>query len=76
MPQRSSTEMAHVTRDHNPDHEHRSGRFAIHCPYCQAPLDAALTLAELRARHHARPGDAVTAACGHTYRLPQPFPAV
>jgi hypothetical protein len=72
MPQRGSTEMAHVTRDHHA----RSGRFDIRCPACQAPLASPLTLPELRERFHVRPGDAVTAACGATDRLPQPFPAV
>lgn len=71
MAWRGSTEMAHVTREHGG----RPSRFEIRCPYCQTPFDSGLTLPELRERHHARPGDAVIAACGHTYRLPQPFPA-
>ena len=71
MQQRGSTEMAHVTRDHGD----RPSRFTIRCPSCQTPLDTGLTLPELRERHHVRPGDALTAPCGHTYRLPQPFPA-
>ena len=69
--QRGSTEMAHVTRDHGA----RPSRFTIRCPYCQTALDAGLTLPELRERYRVRPGDALTPACGHTYRLPQPFPA-
>lgn len=71
MQQRGSTEMAHVTRDHGD----RPSRFSIHCPICQTPLAVGITVPELQARYQARPGDAVTAACGHTYRLPQPFPA-
>lgn len=71
MQQRGSTEMAHVTRDYGD----RPSRFTIRCPSCRAPLDAGLTLPELRERYHVRPGDALTAPCGHTYRLPQPFPA-
>jgi hypothetical protein len=71
MSQRRPNEMAHVTRDH----EERPTRFVIRCPYCQMPLAAGLTLPDLRAQHHVRPGDALTAGCGHTYRLPQPFPA-
>ncbi len=71
MQERGSTQMAHVTRDHGD----RPSRFSIRCPYCQASLATGLTVSELRDRHHLRPGDAVTPACGHTYRLPQPFPA-
>jgi hypothetical protein len=72
MAQHHGIEFAHITRDHTG----QTRRFHIACPTCQAPLDRALTLAELRARHQVRPGDTLTAACGHTYRLPQPFPAV
>jgi hypothetical protein len=74
MAQRHAIEFAHITRDHT--NQPQTRRFHIACPICQAPLDVGLTLAELRARHQARPGDTLTAACGHTYRLPQPFPAV
>jgi hypothetical protein len=70
--QRGSTEMAHVTGDHGD----RPSRFTIRCPYCQALLDASITLPDLRARHQVHPGDALTAPCGHTYRrLSQPIPA-
>ncbi|MGE0540092.1 MAG: hypothetical protein AB7R89_07915 [Dehalococcoidia bacterium] len=72
MPQHRATEIAHITRDHGGS----SRRFTIRCPTCQAPLDTGLTLPELRQRHQVRPGDILTADCGHTYRLPQPFPAV
>jgi hypothetical protein len=71
MHPRGSTEMAHVTRDHGD----RPSRFSIECPYCHAPLGSGLTLPELRERHDVRPGDAITSACGHIYRLPQPFPS-
>jgi hypothetical protein len=72
MQHRGSTQIAHVTHDQGD----QPSRFTIRCPHCQARLATSLTLPDLRARHRVRPGDALTAACGHTYRLPQPFPAV
>jgi hypothetical protein len=71
MQQRGSTEMAHVRRDQGD----RPSRFTIRCPDCQARLAAGLTVPELQARYQVRPGDALTAASGHTYRLPLSVPA-
>jgi hypothetical protein len=73
MAQHHAIEVTHITRD--PADHAQPRRFHIACPTCQTPLDGGLTLAKLRARHQVRPGDVLTAACGHTCRLPQPFPA-